>query len=372
VAREQEELRQGDVIADAVGVPELAAPLRDSDGIRYHVALPKLFLLTGHVFLYPWDYVGALPQTAEMLDLLLLPFTGGEGAKLLHAAFFLATLATIVLIVHRGRPTRRPALLAAFLFAASPVVLIPVPTGFIEEIALFFVAVTALLVVRRSRPLGAGIAIAATLMTKLTAAPAAAGLGLVALARARRGERLRTFAALAVPSLIAFAPLAARNVARTGDPFFPVGLALLHRPIPGVSADALKQTTHYHGSSRVPLGIHFWLEEGKVGPDEVAGLHHLVGRKVRDGNGAIVGRIHELCVEIELHEHGNDYVVREFRIGSLGALEFLGSSDFVRELLHTLRIAKVDARVVPWDQLDLTDPARPVWRFPGQASSTST
>ena len=100
-------------------------------------------------------------------------------------------------------------------------------------------------------------------------------------------------------------------------------------------------------------------------------LHHLVGRRVRDAQGATVGRIHEMGVEIELHEHGNDYVVHEFRIGSLGALEFLGGSYFVRELLHTLRIAKVDARVVPWQQLDLSDPLRPVLR-PAQASSTST
>lgn len=89
-------------------------------------------------------------------------------------------------------------------------------------------------------------------------------------------------------------------------------------------------------------------------------LHHLVGRKVRDARGEFVGRICELCAEIELHEHGNDYVVREYRIGSIGALEFLGGSYFVRELLHTLRLAKTDQYVVPWDQLDLSDPAHPM------------
>ena len=89
-------------------------------------------------------------------------------------------------------------------------------------------------------------------------------------------------------------------------------------------------------------------------------LHHLVGRKVRDLRGEVVGRIHELCVEIALHAQGNDYVVREFRIGSLGALEFLGASHFLRELLHTLRIARADAYVVSWDQLDLSDPERPM------------
>ena len=89
-------------------------------------------------------------------------------------------------------------------------------------------------------------------------------------------------------------------------------------------------------------------------------LHHLVGRKVRDTRGTVVGRIHEMCVEIELNDHGNDYVVTEFRIGSLGVLEFLGASYFMRELLHTLRIAKADAHVVRWNDLDLTDPERPV------------
>lgn len=91
-------------------------------------------------------------------------------------------------------------------------------------------------------------------------------------------------------------------------------------------------------------------------------LHHLVGRKVRDTTGKVVGRIHELCVEIELHPHGNDYVVREFRLGSMGAFEFLGGSYFIRELLRTLHIVKTDAFVVRWQDLDLSHPERPVMR----------
>ncbi len=100
-------------------------------------------------------------------------------------------------------------------------------------------------------------------------------------------------------------------------------------------------------------------------------LHHLVGRKVRDSRGAFVGRIHELCVEIELHKHGNDYLVREFHLRSMGALEFLGGSHFVRELLRTLHLAKTDAFVVPWDHLDLSDPEHPVLTEP-HATSIST
>ncbi|MDQ2665659.1 MAG: hypothetical protein M3Z05_06585 [Gemmatimonadota bacterium] len=100
-------------------------------------------------------------------------------------------------------------------------------------------------------------------------------------------------------------------------------------------------------------------------------LHCLVGRKVRDSRGAFVGRIHELCAEIEQHAHGNDYVVREFRLCSIGALEFLGGSHFVREFLATLHIVKTDTVVVPWDHLDLSDPEHPVLKS-RHATSIST
>ena len=96
-------------------------------------------------------------------------------------------------------------------------------------------------------------------------------------------------------------------------------------------------------------------------------LYDLVGRRVRDARGTTVGRIHELCAEIEQHTHGNDYVVREFRLCALGALEFLGGSYFLRELLRTLHLAKTDPFVVPWDQLDLSDPQHPVLKISREA-----
>src|SRR5258708_22483163 len=74
----------------ALILPQLLLPVVDSDGLRYHLALPKLFAMTGSVFYYPWDVTGALPHAAEMLYLTLLP-AGGEAAKFLHAFFFLAT-----------------------------------------------------------------------------------------------------------------------------------------------------------------------------------------------------------------------------------------------------------------------------------------
>ena len=101
-------------------------------------------------------------------------------------------------------------------------------------------------------------------------------------------------------------------------------------------------------------------------------LDALVGRKVRDVEGRFAGRIHELCAEIEQHAHGNDYVVREYRLCTLGALEFLGGSYFVRELLHTLHLARTDRHVVPWQQLDLSDPEHPTLTVSRDELATST
>lgn len=264
------------LVPAALVVPLLAAPLWDSDGIRYHVAFPKLFLLTGRVFLYPYDVTGAFPQTTEMLNMLLLPFTGGEGAKALHAGFFLAVCATLVLTVHRSRRTRAAALLAPLLYAAAPVVLVSVPAGFIEQAAVFPIAVGALLVARRRAPAGIGLALAAAVLTKWTVLPAVAGLGVVALARAPRGALRRSALALALPAALFFAPLGIRNVLATGDPFFPAGHGLLGKPIPNVPPDRLSWATRYHGDVALPLGIR-WISGEPGVRDEVAGVHHLVG-----------------------------------------------------------------------------------------------
>ena len=92
---------------------------------------------------------------------------------------------------------------------------------------------------------------------------------------------------------------------------------------------------------------------------EVA-LHHLLGTMVRDPNGRRVGRVEELRAEIELHEHGNDYVVTKFHVGSFGALESLGGPWFARQLLRLLHpMTSYRSHSIPWHRMDLGDPRQP-------------
>jgi hypothetical protein len=257
--------------------PALLLPLVDSDGLRYHVALPKLFLLTGQVFRYEWDVTGCFPQGAEMMYMLALRLSGGETAKFLHAGFFLSSLAVLALITHSGRASRSAALLAPFLFAVTPLAISPAPAAFTDHIALFHVGVATLLLVRRGPAAAIGIALGAAFATKVTIAPAAFGIAVAALFGRPRKERLRAAIAVALPVALAFLPFAIRSVLATGDPVYPVGHGLLGIPIPGVSDASLTFATNYHANTPGPLGFAWDLDWAPVEPDDVVGWHHLFG-----------------------------------------------------------------------------------------------
>jgi hypothetical protein len=82
-------------------------------------------------------------------------------------------------------------------------------------------------------------------------------------------------------------------------------------------------------------------------------LEHLVNRVVRDEEGKPVGRIHEIRAE----ERDGELVIVEYHLGAHAFPELLGLS--IKKLIG---VAAREPRKVPWDQLDLSDPARPVLR----------
>ena len=258
-------------------VPQLLLPVVDSDGLRYHLALPKLFLLSGRVFLYPYDVAGAFPQTAEMLYLVGLQAGSAEAAKFLHTGFFIASLAALAVLLHRSRRTRVAGSLAALLFAVSPIALAQAPVAFTDHAALFHVAAAMLLLSRRADPLLVGLALGGALATKFTMAPVVAVIGVAAVARAARAARWRAVLRVALPVLLAIAPLAVRNAAALGDPFHPVGRGLLGVPIPGVPPERARFASFYHEDITAPLGIAWGPGLSSAPPDEFAGWHHLAG-----------------------------------------------------------------------------------------------
>ena len=89
-------------------------------------------------------------------------------------------------------------------------------------------------------------------------------------------------------------------------------------------------------------------------------LPELLGRVVHDAAGERVGRIEEMRAEIVVHERGNDYVVVEYHVGAYGWLEHLAGGAFARSVLRTAgRVVAYRSYRVPWDWMDLSDPAHP-------------
>ena len=86
----------------------------------------------------------------------------------------------------------------------------------------------------------------------------------------------------------------------------------------------------------------------------------LIGRKVYDANGKKIGRIEELLA----HEQGDDLVVVEFHVGAEGLFERLSVFHFGVGLLRILgaRGHLRNPKRIPWQELDLSDPQKPVWR----------
>ena len=257
-------------------IPQLLLPVTDSDGLRYHLGLPKLFLLTGRIFYYPYEPSSASPQLAEMLYLIGLKLGSAQCAKFIHAGMFLAALATLVLAVHRGRRSRVAAMLAALAFAATPAALAIVAAAFIDHVAVFHVAASLLLAASGAPPLALGCAVAGALGTKLTTAPAVAAIVLIVVVRARPGRRLRTLLAGVWPGVLVLLPFAIRNLAATGDPLFPLGHVLLGIPLPAELGAAATFTTQYHASVRSLLGITWGAAQQSAGSDEIAGWHCLL------------------------------------------------------------------------------------------------
>lgn len=258
-------------------VPALFLPLLDSDGIRYQVAHPKLYLLTGEVSTYRWDVTGYFPQLAPMLYLVATALGGGEACKLVHAGFALLSAAALALLVHRGKRTRTAAVAAALLAFVAPVAAAPATAAFVDHVGLFHLLAAALLVAARAPAPLAGLALGAAFATKMTTAPFLAGLAIAAVAVRPATARLREAGLLVAVLVLTYLPFGLRNLILTKDPFFPLGHGLAGIPIPGVAKEGLEWAVSYREEARGLLAVGFLPFQEGLAWDDVAGPQALLG-----------------------------------------------------------------------------------------------
>jgi hypothetical protein len=85
-------------------------------------------------------------------------------------------------------------------------------------------------------------------------------------------------------------------------------------------------------------------------------LELLIGRKVRDPHGKVVGRLEEVRID---DREGVPFVI-EFHVGTYAMLERLMGGPVGRSLLRLLGRGRVHtALAIPWEILDLSNPRHP-------------
>jgi sporulation protein YlmC with PRC-barrel domain len=89
-------------------------------------------------------------------------------------------------------------------------------------------------------------------------------------------------------------------------------------------------------------------------------LELLLGKRVLDAQGMPVGRIEEVRAE----QHGDEWVIQEYLLGSTALLERLSAWQVGVAFLRLLGARKTSAGYsVPWQQMDLPDPEQPRLRY---------
>ena len=84
-------------------------------------------------------------------------------------------------------------------------------------------------------------------------------------------------------------------------------------------------------------------------------LEMLIGRRVFDPHGKVVGRLEEVRVE----ERDGEYVVSEFHVGKHAMFERLMGGPVGSSLLRLLGRRAYTPLAIPWEMLDLSNPRRP-------------
>jgi sporulation protein YlmC with PRC-barrel domain len=85
-------------------------------------------------------------------------------------------------------------------------------------------------------------------------------------------------------------------------------------------------------------------------------LEHLAGRRVFSQRGKSIGHIEEILAE----QRGDELVVTEFHVGIYAAFERLSASTIGIAMLDLFLLRRREGLYrIPWDKLDISDPARP-------------
>lgn len=207
----------------------LAPPLT-WDALVYHLALPQLAAHSGRIAYTPDLMYAGMPQLTEMLYLLALSLAGTPAAAFLGLLIgLLALLALSEFSAQQFSPRAGQGTLMAL--AAGETLMNELGWGYVDWAAFFFGALTLFCLAcwlqqqKRKWLLLAGVFIGLTLSVKYTAGVILPAAWLFLwLRRAPGGWREKTVQtfSLGLAAGLVFSPWLLRNLAWTGNPFYPL------------------------------------------------------------------------------------------------------------------------------------------------------
>jgi len=203
----------------------------DWDSISHQLAMAKLWIEHGRVDFIPFMHQSNIPATANMLYMLVLPYGGQFGAKVLGIFCVVYALLAVGGLTER-RYARNSGWWAALAVVCVPVVLWEVGTAYVDVIHGSAFAISALFAAmwieereeKRYLFLSA-LFMGMALATKYTALQSGAALGIamvVVAAGMRTGASgLRGALIVGLVGLSLASPWYIRNVVNTGNPVYP-------------------------------------------------------------------------------------------------------------------------------------------------------
>ena len=207
------------------------APPTSADALKYHLALPRLWLQLGSIGNPFWRWEGFNPSAIEMLYAQGLALGGGSSAAVLHAVFGVLCAAAIFGLARELGGNVLAGLVAAFLFVLQGIVTWEATSAFIELGLSFYVVLAVWYGVRVVEGRDAAVAVvwvgafagAAAGTKYLGLVPAALVLAaLVVTTLARRAPFQALSACLA--ALATGGAWYVKNLIVAGNPLYPVVL----------------------------------------------------------------------------------------------------------------------------------------------------
>jgi hypothetical protein len=215
-------------VAIALDLLAATAPVTSADALKYHLALPKLWLELGSVGDPFWRWEGFNPSGIEMLFTQGLALGGASTAAALHAVLAAACAAAVYGLGRELAGSREAGAAAAFLFVLQGIVTWEATSSFIELGLTFYATLGSWYALRWARApqrsaavwLGffAGAAAGAKYLGLAAAAALLGACGLTALVRRRAGQVLLMGSAAALAGGWWYL----KNAIVAGNPVYPL------------------------------------------------------------------------------------------------------------------------------------------------------